>query len=690
MAYDAHANLAYTLLTNSPGTAGTTFNVTAGTGAYFPAAPFNCTVWPSGVIPTQGNGEIVRVTNVTGDALTVTRAKEGSAAINAAAGYQFMLSITVADIVAIETQSAIAGSAPASAQIAVGTSGSVYAPVTLSGDATITGAGVVTVTSSNGSAFGSGAFAAAYSLPTASTTVLGGVKVDGTTVTITGGVISSTGGASGANPTATIGLTAVNGSAATFLRSDGAPALGVGIAPTWTGIHTFNQTGLGNNATGNAVLMENIQTASSGNQQYSPALNWTGQGWKTNSTAASQSVAFQAYVVPVQGAAAPTGLWTLNSSVNGGAFGNALTYDTAGNMIIPSSLSVGGTAYTYGAPSTTGATAYLVPATIYTVTGSATTANFQANYFGIPTFTNASAGAITDLFNTLIAGPPVIAGSLTNTRLHSLGILDSTSASGASTQGAFVVANTLGTAATSVSIGAGYVNAGTGVVVGNTSITSGSINGTSGNMTFRSNAAVAILQGNTLQFSPANGQININTLGTLQLAQSNVLAASWLTSGIIMAAAGYTATNTSATGTYATATFSSFAQPTLAASNASTITTDAATIYIAGAPIQGTNQTITRGHSLLIVDSTSAASAITGGIVISTTLGTAATSVGIGGGNINLGGSITTGAGVTNAAGTWKLGALRTGTALVISTTQGIQIDVGGTLYTLAVLSTNP
>src|SRR5947209_1188250 len=44
-----------------------------------------------------------------------------------------------------------------------------------------------------------------------------------------------------ANPTASIGLTAVNGSAATFMRSDGAPALSQSIAPTWTGVHTFTQ-----------------------------------------------------------------------------------------------------------------------------------------------------------------------------------------------------------------------------------------------------------------------------------------------------------------------------------------------------------------------------------------------------------------------------------------------------------------
>lgn len=42
-----------------------------------------------------------------------------------------------------------------------------------------------------------------------------------------------------ANPSAAIGLTAVNGSANAFMRSDGAPALSQSISPTWTGVHTF-------------------------------------------------------------------------------------------------------------------------------------------------------------------------------------------------------------------------------------------------------------------------------------------------------------------------------------------------------------------------------------------------------------------------------------------------------------------
>jgi len=62
-------------------------------------------------------------------------------------------------------------------------------------------------------------------------TVGAGLAFDGTTLS-----------ASAANPTGTVGLTAVNGSATTYLRSDGAPALSQGISPTWTGSHVFTTT----------------------------------------------------------------------------------------------------------------------------------------------------------------------------------------------------------------------------------------------------------------------------------------------------------------------------------------------------------------------------------------------------------------------------------------------------------------
>lgn len=62
-----------------------------------------------------------------------------------------------------------------------------------------------------------------------------GITFSGTTnVTIN----SSFGGF--ANPTASLGLTAINGVATTAMRSDAAPALDVTITPTWTGEHIWN------------------------------------------------------------------------------------------------------------------------------------------------------------------------------------------------------------------------------------------------------------------------------------------------------------------------------------------------------------------------------------------------------------------------------------------------------------------
>jgi hypothetical protein len=66
---------------------------------------------------------------------------------------------------------------------------------------------------------------AATDLPLATTGAFGAVKPDGTTITISSGVISSVGGATGANPTATASDTVVNGSATTYMRSDAAPAV---------------------------------------------------------------------------------------------------------------------------------------------------------------------------------------------------------------------------------------------------------------------------------------------------------------------------------------------------------------------------------------------------------------------------------------------------------------------------------
>lgn len=80
MSYDAHANFAYTQVATAPvpSTSGTT--IVAVDGTVFPAAPFNAVVWPINSQPTKANAEIVRVTNVTSNTLTVVRTQEGSTA----------------------------------------------------------------------------------------------------------------------------------------------------------------------------------------------------------------------------------------------------------------------------------------------------------------------------------------------------------------------------------------------------------------------------------------------------------------------------------------------------------------------------------------------------------------------------------------------------------------------------------
>jgi hypothetical protein len=66
---------------------------------------------------------------------------------------------------------------------------------------------------------------------------------------------------------------------------------------------------------------------------------------------------------------------------------------------------------------------------------------------------------------------------------------------------------------------------------------------------------------------------------------------------INIAANTFTDTNTAGSGTAAAFVATAFQRPTLAATNATVTTTDAATVYIANAPLAGTNETITNQWS---------------------------------------------------------------------------------------------
>lgn len=93
---DAWANFPYSTVATapSPATSGTSLVVQAGHGARFPTAPFNAVIWPAGNRPTVDNAEIVRVTNVSTDTLTIDREEEGTTARTVIVGDQIAANIT--------------------------------------------------------------------------------------------------------------------------------------------------------------------------------------------------------------------------------------------------------------------------------------------------------------------------------------------------------------------------------------------------------------------------------------------------------------------------------------------------------------------------------------------------------------------------------------------------------------------
>lgn len=101
---DAHKNFAISAVATapSPATSGTSLVVTTGHGTRFPTPPFNATVWPSASSPNPTNAEIVRVTAISTDTLTIVRAQESSTARSIVAGDQIAATITNKTLADIE------------------------------------------------------------------------------------------------------------------------------------------------------------------------------------------------------------------------------------------------------------------------------------------------------------------------------------------------------------------------------------------------------------------------------------------------------------------------------------------------------------------------------------------------------------------------------------------------------------
>lgn len=173
------------------------------------------------------------------------------------------------------------------------------------------------------------------------------------------GAYSTPIGVASANPSALVGLTPVNGVATTYLRSDGAPALNTGIAPTWTAAHTFHP---GTATT--AIIIQpvvgqfgiEIDDPGTNNQQLALGTSNTETYIKTTGTGTQLSVytsgTRRAQIIAGMLLGAPTGgdqgAGTLNATglfVNGVAVGGSIS--PANPTASVGLTAVNGTATTY-------------------------------------------------------------------------------------------------------------------------------------------------------------------------------------------------------------------------------------------------------------------------------------------------------------------------------------------------------
>lgn len=123
--------------------------------------------------------------------------------------------------------------------------------------------------------------------------------------------------------------------------------------PSLLNTATLTRTAVGTTSA-DGIILTNTTAAAAGAQQYSPRLRLTGQGWKTNATAASQTVDWIIENQPVQGAANPTTNLVIASQVNGGGYVTKATLSSAGRIQLPQGLTYQAPTYSFDGVSTDG------------------------------------------------------------------------------------------------------------------------------------------------------------------------------------------------------------------------------------------------------------------------------------------------------------------------------------------------
>ncbi len=94
-----------------------------------------------------------------------------------------------------------------------------------------------------------------------------------------------------ADPTASVALTVVPGTATTAMRSDAAPPISQSIAPNWTNFHKFNSSSISTSMATPHVQLLNTGEATSSGIRNSPAIVFQGKAWdyRVEPTGSSQT-----------------------------------------------------------------------------------------------------------------------------------------------------------------------------------------------------------------------------------------------------------------------------------------------------------------------------------------------------------------------------------------------------------------
>jgi len=292
------------------------------------------------------------------------------------------------------------------------------------------------------------------------------------------------------------------------------------------------------------------------------------------------------------------GFWSrAGTTIQPSNAGDAIT--TSGNISTSSGGTItaaGGLTVTTGAVSITGTSGSLALSGL-----GASSLNLGSNALTITASNINTTG--TGINGTAIGATTASTGAFTTLSATGTSTVVAINASGAYTQSGsgantFTGATTFSAASTALTV-TNTASVGTLIVASGGASITGGINNNTGGIT------------NT---GAVSGATSITASGTAQVNKivvtGNASSAAWTVNGIALQAAASTYTDTSSSGTVAANVASAFGQPTFAATSATTYT-DAATVYIAGAPIASTNVTETNSWALLVSGSSKFTSPVT-------------------------------------------------------------------------------